>query len=75
MHIVIAEPIQDDLKSQKRLLDKIECYLGFIGSEEFLAEAGAPNRANTKVIVQIHPESSMAIVELLQRCKPWALVN
>lgn len=75
LHIVIAKPIQDDMKSQKRLLDKIEGYLSFIGSDAFQAEAGAPNPSNTRVVVQIHAESSVTIFELLERCKPWALEN
>lgn len=73
--IIIAKPIQDDLRSQRRLLEKIEGYLGFIGSADFQAKAGLPNPSNTKVLVQIHPESSMAIFELLERCKPWVLEN
>ena len=75
LHIVIAKPIQDDVKSQQRLLTKIESYLGFIGSAEFRAEAGTPNPSNTCVRVQIHPLSSLAIFELLERCKPWVLEN
>ncbi len=71
LHIVIAKPIQGDVSSQQRLLDKIAGYLGFIGSVEFRAEAGEPSPPNTHVIVQIHPESSLAVFDLLERCKPW----
>jgi hypothetical protein len=75
LHIVIAKPIQDDAHSQNRLLSKIEGYLNYIRSNEFLAEAGPPDPSNTQVLVQIHPESNLVIFELLERCKPWALEN
>jgi hypothetical protein len=75
LYIVIAKPLQDDVNSQRRLLTKIEGYLGFIGSTEFQVEAGKPSPVNTQVLVQIHPESSLVIFELLERCKPWALAN
>src|SRR5688572_24626386 len=73
--IIIARPIQDDLNSQSRLLTKIEGYLAFIRSPEFLAKAGLPNPGNTHVQVHIHPQSSPSIFELLERCKPWVLQN
>lgn len=73
--IVIAKPMQDDPVSQNRMLQKIEGYLAYIGSAEFQADAGVPSPNNTQVIVHIHPESSSAIFDLLERCKPWVHEN
>lgn len=73
--LVIASPLEADERSQRRLLQKIENYLGFISSEEFLAEAGPPSPANTKIIVKVHPDSDSAISELLDRCVGWVAEN
>jgi hypothetical protein len=73
--LIIASPLEADERSQRRLLQKIENYLGFISSEEFLAEAGPPSPANTKIIVKVHPDSDSAISELLDRCVDWVAEN
>lgn len=75
LHLIIAQPLQDDRNSQERLLAKIGGYLDFIGSEAFMAEAGAPSPDTTQIVVIIHPESSAKVFELLERCKPWAEAN
>ena len=73
--LVIASPLKADERSQRRLLQKIENYLGFISSDEFLAEAGPPSPANTKITVKVHPDSDSAISELLDRCVDWVAEN
>ena len=70
--IVVASPLQGDERSQTRLLDKIQGYLGHLQSEEFVADAGiAPTPQNTTITVYLHPESSDAIRDLLDRCHSW----
>ena len=73
--LVIASPLEADERSQRRLLGKIENYLGFINSEEFRAEAGPPSAANTEITVKLHPDSDPAIRLLLDRCVDWAADN
>lgn len=73
--LVIASPLQADERSQRRLLRKIENYLGFINSEDFSAEAGLPTVDNTRIVVKLHPDSDSVISELLGRCVAWVAEN
>lgn len=75
LRIIIASPLQDDVRSLERLMLKIERYFGFTKSQEFVAESGVATVDNTKVIVCIHPDSSRVAFDLLERCKPWAIEN
>jgi hypothetical protein len=70
--IVVASPLADDPRSQTRLLDKIQGYLGHINSDEFARDAGTkPSPANTTIAVRLHPSSSKVVRDLLDRCRPW----
>jgi hypothetical protein len=73
--IVVASPLMPDPRSQKRLMLKIRSYLGYIGSADFRAEAGVPTPATTRIAVKLHPGSSPAIHDLLERCVGWATAN
>lgn len=74
--IVIATPLQNDERSQTRLLDKLEAYLRYIRSSKFIEEAGTPpNPQNTTIRVQLHRHSAPAIRSLLQRCHAWVNEN
>lgn len=75
LFIVIATALSGDKRSLERLLRKVERYLEFMRTEEFLAESGTPSPDNTNVIVKLHPHSDRAVFELLERCKPWVLEN
>lgn len=70
--VVIATPLASNERSQRRLLLKIENYLGFINSAEYENKCGKPTPENSKIVVRIHAESDPAVFELLERCKPWA---
>jgi hypothetical protein len=73
--LVIAKPIQNDAKSRSRLMKKLENYLGFIQSEQFKDECGAPSIHGTSITVHIHADSAPAIFTLLQRCEGWVEDN
>ena len=73
--IIVASPLEAEERSLRRLLKKVEVYLGFIQSEQFRAEAGDPSPDNTRIIVQIHRESCPEAFELLNKNKGWALNN
>ena len=73
--VIIATPLQSDERSQRRLLKKIENYLSYINSEEFLAEAGPPTVENTRIVVKMHPDSEPSINELLDHCVNWVIAN
>jgi hypothetical protein len=70
--IVVASPLRDDERSQTRLLDKIQGYLSHIQSDQFLLDAGTrPSPENTTISVVLHPESALAVRDLLMRCDEW----
>ena len=72
LSIIIASPLEGDPASQTRLLDKIQGYLSHIQSSDFIADSGAPpDPSNTTINVVLHPDSSNAIRELLERCHAW----
>ena len=71
--IVIASPLSGDERSQKRLLGKIEAYIGDFHSEQSIDRNGRPTPEKCQIVVGIHPGSAAVIFELLERCRPWAL--
>ena len=74
--VIIADPLDGGEFSQNRLLIKLQNYFGFINSSAYQLQASVkPNPSNTKVVVKIHPQSSNVYVDLLNRCKPWAIEN
>jgi len=73
--IIVASPLVAEERSLRRLLKKVEVYLGFIQSEQFRAESGDPNPDNTRIIVKIHRESCPEAFELLNKNKGWVLNN
>lgn len=73
--IIIASPLGDDRRSLERLMMKIEQYLEFAKSDEFVAESGVSTVDNTRIIVHIHPDSSSAAFDLLYRKREWVRDN
>jgi hypothetical protein len=73
--ITIATPLGGDVRSQERLLRKIEAYLGDFRSERSRRRNGEPTPAKCKITVGIHPDSDPVIFELLERCRPWVEEN
>ena len=73
--IIVASPLEAEERSLRRLLKKVEVYLGFIQSEQFRADAGDPSPENTRIVVKIHRDSCPEAFELLNRNKDWALNN
>ena len=71
LSIVIATPLDDSPYSQKRLLNKIPNYIGYIESDDYAAEFGKPTPEKVFVVVNIHKGSSQLIFELLSRCESW----
>ena len=73
--IMIASPLRADERSLRRLLSKIENYLGFLLSPECRAKAGVATPDNTSIIVRMHPTSDVAAFDLIEKCKPWVMDN
>ncbi len=73
--VIVASPLADDERSLNRLMKKIEMYIRFISSNEFLTESGVPTPANTFIRVKLHTGSSPMARELLFRCHDWVRAN
>jgi hypothetical protein len=73
--VIIASPLQADQRSVDRLMKKLEMYLRFISSSEFSSESGKPTVDNTRVVIHLHPESSVEVRDLLWRCHDWIRAN
>ena len=71
--VIIASPLGADERSQRRLLMKLENYLGFIISPEFAQEFGPPDPEKVEIVVRIDSRSDPAVLDLLRRCEPWTL--
>jgi hypothetical protein len=76
LSIIVAGPLDGSPRSQTRLLDKIQGYLGHISSGEFAVDAGCiPTEENTRISVHLHPESSELVRNLLFTCHDWVRAN
>ena len=73
--VIIASPMANDMKSRKRLMKKLDNYLGYITSETFATRYGAPSRATTSITVRYHPDTDAGIKELLNECSGWVEDN
>jgi hypothetical protein len=73
--IMIASPLSADQRSQHRLLDKSQIYLKYLKTPEFQLHSGIATPENTSIIIRIHPGSDAAILELIEKCKPWVQAN
>jgi len=70
--VVAASPLQDDEHSHRRLLDKIQGYLNYIASDQFLEHAHATaSPENTTITVALHPDTAPGVYSLLARCHQW----
>jgi hypothetical protein len=71
--LVIASPLGSDYRSQKRLLRKIENYVGDIAAQrEEVKDGGIKADAlDMRIYVSIHPDSAPEILALLEKCRPW----
>jgi hypothetical protein len=73
--LVIASPMHADQRSQKRLLKKLENYIGDFYSPEALKARGQPTPRSARIRVVVHPDSDDEIFELLDRSRRWVENN
>jgi hypothetical protein len=73
--IIVAGPLQADERSQRRLLRKLENYVDFVNSDEFLQEHGAPDPSKVEIDVRIDTNSDAAVFALLGRAEAPLLEN
>ncbi len=69
--IVVASPLRDDERSRTRLLAKLDTYVQFLASPEYVRECGAASPTNTTILVSIHPDSDPGMFDLIDSCRGW----
>ena len=70
--IVPCGPLADSPETQTQLLDKIECYLGYVNSDEFRTQCPGADGSNTRIILRLDREPPAPIQELARKIVPWA---
>jgi hypothetical protein len=75
LYLVIASPLPAETEPLERLMQKLETYLAFIGSEQFRSASGLASPENTRIIVKLHPNSDPKARELLERNAGWVRNN
>lgn len=73
--LMIGGPLDAGERSLRRLMMKLENYLGFILSPQFAQEFGPPDPETVDILVRIDSRSDPAVFDLLRRCEPWTLDN
>jgi hypothetical protein len=73
--LVIAAPAAGDPASQRRLLDKLEAYIGHCYSPAYSIRYGKPTLETCTITVAIHPDSDPLMFELLERSRSWVEGN
>lgn len=68
--VTIATPLQNDVRSQMRTLQKINNYIQYAVSDEFRARSENLSPERTTVFVGIHSDSHPDIFALLDQCRP-----
>jgi hypothetical protein len=66
--IIVAGPLQEDERSQRRLLTKLNNYVMFVNSDEFQQEFGSPDPSKVTIDVKIDTGSDPAVFAMLGRC-------
>ena len=73
--LVVNQPLHGDERSQRRLLNKLEAYIADFYSPKFVNRFGNPESSSCQITVALHPDSDVAIFDLLERCRPWVEDN
>ena len=69
--ILIEMPLRDDLKSQRRLIRKIENYINDLYSDVAVNEVEIPSGKHNLILLHLHPDSDSIIFDLAEKCKLW----
>lgn len=68
--IVTTGKLEADDETEKRLLKKINNYLYYINSEEFIEENGQPDPSRIEIEINCREEPSQGILEIIGQIKP-----
>ena len=69
--ITTGELVIDD-ETMRRLSEKMNNYLYFINSDEFIEENGEPDPSRVKIIIEFVKDPSEEILDIIEQLKPQA---
>ena len=72
MFIISSDEIDDSPDTQKLLLDKVDNYLGYVNSDEFVAEFPEVSKDKVKIIFELGKQAPELLLELCKKIKSWA---
>ncbi len=75
MFIISTGDIDESPETQKLLLDKVDRYLGYISSKEFIKEFPNVEKDKVQIIFELEKKPPELILELCQKIVPWAKDN
>lgn len=71
LYIISTGTLDDSEDTQKKLMDKIENYLGYIHSKEFSYEFKNVSSDNIWIILKVQEKLPQLLVELNKKIVPW----
>jgi hypothetical protein len=72
LSIIIASPMQADARSVYRLFRKLDVYLRYLSSSDFVSKYGPPVPDKTEIAIHLHRMSDKRLVGLLHSREAWA---
>ena len=69
--IVTVGKFQGTSEEQKNLLNKIQNYLNYISSKEFMKEFGKPLKERVEIKLKLESEPNPIIYQLEKKIVPW----
>ncbi|MBY0273414.1 MAG: hypothetical protein K2X02_08450 [Alphaproteobacteria bacterium] len=70
LSIIITGRLEADEETKRRLFEKINNYLTYINSEEFMEEHGQPDSSRIEIKISLKKEPSKEILEIIEQIKP-----
>ncbi len=71
MHVVSEKPLDNSIKTQEYLMDKIELCLDYIKTEEFIRKYPEAETENTWIVLELVEEPTNLMKELFRRIAKW----
>ncbi len=71
MHVASGKPLDNSIKTQEYLMDKIEMCLDYIKTKEFIKKYPNAETENTWIVLELLEEPTNLMKELFRRIAGW----
>ena len=75
MFIISSGSIDDSPRTQNLLLDKVDNYLRYVNSNDFIVEFPEVRKDNVKIILEFEKQAPELLLDLCEKIAPWAEDN